>query len=78
VLLFRHQTRVLSVMSGLSGGDDPDTGWIDTSLDGPIKPLSFEPERQAHGGHQRTLKFPEHLDNAELGVLPRRLLTFCN
>ena len=39
VLLFRHQTHELSVMSGLSGGDDPDTGWIDTSLDGTIKPL---------------------------------------
>jgi hypothetical protein len=41
VLLFRHQTRELSVMSGLSGGDGTDTGWIDTSLDGPIKPLSL-------------------------------------
>jgi hypothetical protein len=41
VLLFRYQTRELSVMSGLSGGDDPDTGWIDTSLDSPAQPLSL-------------------------------------
>jgi len=41
VLLMRHQTRELSVMSGLIGGDDPDTGWIDTCLDEPIKLLSL-------------------------------------
>jgi hypothetical protein len=60
VLLFGHLTRELSVMSGLSSGDGPASGWIDTSLDGLIEPLATEVHRwRRHvgigGAHSRLI-----------------------